>query len=95
MKVLDAIVSRRSVRKYKTDPVSDEQVTTLLESARFAPSGSNRQPWQFIVVRSAAKKQRIVEASHNQDWMLNAPVFIVCVADPVPRLKGKPLFYDR
>ncbi len=92
MNVLDAITGRRSVRKYKVDPVSDEQVATLLESARLAPSGNNRQPWQFIVVRSAEKKALVVKACHNQHWMLNAPVFLVCVADPTPRLKGKPSF---
>jgi nitroreductase len=92
MEILKPIVTRRSIRKYKTDPINDEQVLSLLESARIAPSGSNRQPWQFIVVRSDNLKRRIAEASHNQDWMLDAPVFIVCVADPVPRLKGKPSF---
>jgi nitroreductase len=92
MEILKPIVTRRSIRKYKTDPVNEEHVMSLLESARIAPSGSNRQPWQFIVVRSDDLKRQIAEASHNQTWMLNAPVFIVCVADPVPRLKGAPSF---
>ena len=92
MEILKPIVTRRSVRKYTTDPVSDEQVTALLESARLAPSGTNRQPWQLIVVRSDDLKRQIVGACNNQTWMLDAPVFIVCVGDPVPRLKGKPSF---
>ncbi len=92
MDILKPILTRRSVRKYTTDPVNDEQVLILLESARLAPSGTNRQPWQFIVVRSGDLKRQIVEVSNNQTWMLNAPVFIVCVADPVPRLKGQPSF---
>ncbi len=92
MNISEVIASRRSVRKYTTASISDEQIATLLESARLAPSGSNRQPWQFIVVRSVKKKQQIIEASHHQDWMLNAPVFIACVADPTPRLKGRPSF---
>lgn len=92
MEILKPIVTRRSVRKYKADAVDDEYVLSLLESARLAPSGSNRQPWQFIVVRSEDLKRQIVEASHNQTWMLDAPVFIACVADPVARLKGEPTF---
>lgn len=92
MDILNPIMTRRSVRKFTTDPVSEEQVTALLESARLAPSGNNRQPWQFLVVRSEELKQQIVDVCHNQTWMLDAPVFIVCVGDPVPRLKGKPSF---
>lgn len=92
MKVLEAIVARRSVRKFKRKPVDEEQLRLLLESARLAPSGSNRQPWQFIVVRSEKAKKEIAAASHHQSWMLDAPLFLVCVADPVPRLKGKEPF---
>ena len=87
MNILEPIVSRRSVRKYTTDPVEEEKITLLLESARLAPSGSNKQPWKFIVVKSATIKQQIVAASHNQTWMLDAPVFIVCIADVPVRLK--------
>ena len=92
MKVLEAIAARRSVRKFTHDPVSKEQLRVLLESARLAPSGSNRQPWQFIVVRSDTTKKDIAAASHHQNWMVDASVFIVCVADPVSRLKGQESF---
>ena len=92
MKVLESIASRQSIRKFKRDPVSEEQLRVLLESARLAPSGSNRQPWQFIVVRSEKVRKEIAAASHHQNWMVNAPLFIVGVADPVPRLKGKEPF---
>ena len=92
MKVCEAIAARRSVRKFQHTPVSEEQLQLLLESARLAPSGSNRQPWQFIVVRSEQMKKAIAAASHHQNWMLDAPLFLVGVADPVPRLKGKEPF---
>ncbi|MEE8373764.1 MAG: nitroreductase family protein, partial [Dehalococcoidia bacterium] len=49
MDVFQAIRERRSVRKYKPDPVSDEAVTAVLEAARWAPSWSNTQCWRFIV----------------------------------------------
>lgn len=50
MEVLEAIHKRRAVRSYRPDPVSREQVRTVLEAANCAPSGLNRQPWEFVVV---------------------------------------------
>lgn len=89
MNVLEPVMSRRSIRKYKTVLVEDEKVMTLLESARLAPSGNNTQLWDFIVVRADEVKQQIVTACHNQTWMLNAPVFIVCVADARSRFPDR------
>lgn len=80
--MLEEIKSRRSIRKYIANkPVEDKKITELIESARLAPSGSNTQPWHFIVVKSDLTRKKLAEASHNQPWMLSAPVFIVCVAD--------------
>lgn len=89
MEILSLIQSRRSIRKYKAKPVEDEKIKIMLESARLAPSGGNTQPWNFIIVRSDKKKEQLVKASHNQKWMLQAPVFIVCVADARMRLKNQ------
>lgn len=80
--MIQEIVSRRSIRKYiENKPIEDKKITELLESARLAPSGSNTQPWHFIVVKSEEMRKNLAVASHNQKWMLTAPVFIVCVAD--------------
>ena len=87
MEILKPILSRRSVRRYKDKPVDDEQIRTLLESARRAPSGDNSQPWSFIVVKSAEMRRRVTAACHNQKWMMQAPVHIVCVGDMEARLK--------
>jgi nitroreductase len=86
--MLEEIVSRRSIRKYiDNKPVEEEKITELIESARLAPSGSNTQPWHFIVVKSDSMRQKVSEVSHNQKWMMSAPVFIVCVADVRFRIK--------
>ncbi|WP_371372753.1 nitroreductase family protein [Sporomusa aerivorans] len=85
--MLKSIEMRRSIRKYKDEAVSDEDILRLIESARLAPSGSNTQPWHFIVVKDKFIKQRISEVSHNQKWMVTAPVFIVCIADIRSRIK--------
>lgn len=79
--------TRRSVRKYIDKPVEDEKIVQLLESARIAPSGSNTQPWHFIVVKSDDTKEKIAKVSHDQKWMNTAPVHIVCVADIRSRIK--------
>ena len=81
MKVLKEIRDRRSTRKYLGKQVSHEDILSVLEAARLAPSGSNTQPWRFIVVTSQDTKRKIVQVDHNQEWMMSAPVFIVCVAD--------------
>ncbi|RZN41344.1 MAG: nitroreductase [Methanosarcinales archaeon] len=54
MELLEAIKSRRSVRAYKPDPVSEEVLTELLEVARWAPSATNTQPWEFFVLTGNA-----------------------------------------
>lgn len=50
MEVKEAIRTRRSVRRYKSTPVPRETVERLLEAANLAPSATNRQPWEFVVV---------------------------------------------
>ncbi|NLI99205.1 nitroreductase family protein [bacterium] len=50
MDVLEALLTRRSIRKYTSKPVSKETVETLLRAAMAAPSAGNQQPWQFVVV---------------------------------------------
>lgn len=93
--MLNQINSRRSIRKYDSKPVEEEKIMELLEGARLAPSGHNTQPWHFIIVKSQETKEKLAELSHNQKWMLTAPVFIVCIADISTRIKdGGDIFLD-
>ena len=85
--MIKSIANRRSVRKYTDIHVEEEKMLKLIESARMAPSGSNTQPWNFIIVRNEETKDRIVKADNNQQWMKTAPAFIVCVADIRCRIK--------
>jgi len=57
--ILDVIVTRKSIRRYKPDPVPDEMIDKILEAARWAPTGENYQPWRFIVIRDQETKDRI------------------------------------
>jgi len=62
MDVMQAIKDRRSVRKYRPDPVSDEALNTVLDAARWAPSWTNTQCWQFVIVRDPETKKRLAGA---------------------------------
>lgn len=79
MDVKKAIEERRTIRRFKPDePVPDEAIMELLEAARLAPSGSNLQPWRFIVVRDRETRKKIAEIAGNQPFIKEAPVLIVC-----------------
>src|SRR5512143_409199 len=54
--------SRRSVRRFKPEPIPDAVIERMLSSAVCAPSAHNRQPWRFCVLRSAAAKSRLADA---------------------------------
>jgi nitroreductase len=82
MTVMEAIQGRRSVRKYKPDPVSDEVLGRVLEAARLAPSGKNLQPWKFIVVRDQETRNKLAKASAGQTFMAEAPVIIAACGFP-------------
>ncbi|MCW6108333.1 nitroreductase family protein, partial [Clostridium sporogenes] len=59
--MLEEIRSRRSIRKYINKPIEDEKINQLIESARMAPSGSNTQPWHFIVVKSDTTREKLAK----------------------------------
>jgi len=63
--LLELVKNRRSVRKFKPDPVPDEYVDKIIEVARWAPSGFNTQPWDFVVVKRKELKDRIVEINNE------------------------------
>lgn len=60
--MLDAIMQRRSVRRYRPEPVSHEVIETVLTAAIWAPSAHNRQPWRFAVVETQAQKEALALA---------------------------------
>jgi nitroreductase len=82
MDVNEVIRTRRSIRKYKADPISDEILTKVLEAARLAPSANNEQPWKFIIVRDERMKQNLVSACRDQSFIAEAPLVIVACGLP-------------
>lgn len=80
MELKEVIQKRRSIRRYKEDPVPHAVIEELLAAAQKAPSATNRQPWRFIVVRDADLKNHLGEAI-TQSFVINAPVILVCCID--------------
>ncbi|RLE70536.1 MAG: nitroreductase [Thermoprotei archaeon] len=91
MGVLEVVRKRRSIRRYRTEPVASEDLKKMLEAARLAPSAGNRQPWYFIVVRDAEIKRKLAEAAAHQMFIADADVIVVGVSDP----RRSPRWHDR
>ena len=81
--VTENIYSRRSIRRFSEQIIPAESVETILECARFAPSGLNNQPWRFIVVDGPALRAEISSATHYSDIILSAPLLISVFLDTV------------
>jgi len=78
---MEAIKGRRSIRKYKSDPVPDDTLGKVLEGVRWAPSWANTQCWEVIVVRDPKIKSEILrtvpETNRAYSAMVGAPVILV------------------
>jgi nitroreductase len=74
-----AIASRREVRSYSGEPISDEVVHTILEAGRVAGSGVNRQPWRFVVVRSRQLLDDLATTVYAPHNLLGAELFVAIV----------------
>lgn len=85
MELKQAVTGRRSIRKYKSTPISHEQVEALLEAARQAPSWANTQCARFVVVRDGQTKNKLAETLTQRnpatDAVKTAPVVIVACAE--------------
>ena len=82
MEALEAIRRRRSVRSYTGDPVPREDLEKIVDAARLAPSGHNRQPWEFIVVTDRGVIDQLKTAAL---WMENAGAIIAVVMETSSR----------
>lgn len=81
MDVMDGIKGRRSIRRYKPDPVPEEILRTLLEAVRWSPSWANTQCWQIIVVKDPKIKSELVTTLNRMNPALSsmtvAPIVLV------------------
>lgn len=79
--VAEAIEQRRSIRNFQRTPVPDEMIMQMLEAARQAPSGSNSQPWRFVVVTDLEEKKQLGRLCFNQGFVEEAGVDFIFCAD--------------
>jgi len=82
MNALEAIGKRRSVRKYTGEPIPRKDLEKIVDAGRLAATGSNQQPWDFIVVTDRAMVERLKIAA---EWMEKAAAIIAVVMDPSSR----------
>ena len=87
MTIYDIIQTRRSIRSFLDTPVPDDVLNRILNAARFAPSGSNRQPSRLIVIHDREQRKSLVPMCANQDFISKAPLIIVGV--------GKTIHFNR
>lgn len=81
MNTIDAIKTRRSIRKYKNIAVKSSDIEEILISGMCAPSAYNRQPWEFIVVDDRSILDGITTFSDHASMIVKAPLAILILAD--------------
>lgn len=79
MDCLDAVMTRRSIRRYTDEPVSEADLETLLRAAMAAPSAGNQQSWRIVVVTDRDQLNRLSTATPYSSMLAQAPLgFVVC-----------------
>lgn len=91
MNVIEAIETRRSVRKYRPEPIPDGDLRKIMKAAQLAPSAGNKQPWRFVVVRDPETKRKLGEIARGQTWISDAGVVVAALAMD----KKSPEVYER
>lgn len=96
MEVMEAIRTRRSIRRFQDKPVEEEKLRAVLEAVRQAPSWANLQCWRLVVVKNPETRAKISDLSYVESFfapkgyktnpakkaLAEAPVLIVACADP-------------
>lgn len=80
--VQTAILSRRSIKAFKSDPIDPDTLRQLIELVVAAPSSYNLQDWRIIVIQDEATKAELAKSAYDQQQILQAPVTFVFAADP-------------
>ncbi len=82
MEVTSAIKARRSIRKFKRKEIPSELLDHVLEMARIAPSGANRQPWEVVVITDRQRLKDIVPICKDQAFVGDCSAFLIGIDDP-------------
>ena len=79
---LALLKSRRSIRKYKNTPVEQEKLYMCLEAAQWAPSASNKQPWEFMIVKEQKIREKLAEMHPYAKFVSESPVVFLPLTNP-------------
>jgi nitroreductase len=88
MSLIDLILSRRSIRRYEAKKIPDEDLRSILEAGRQAPSAANRQPVKFVIVTESEIKKELSNGLFNR-FIKDAPIVVVACANVKAVLTGK------
>jgi len=81
MEFTELIRNRYSVRAYKPKPVEEEKLNIILEAARLAPTATNNQPFQLIVIHTKGREEELSKI-YRKDWFVQAPIILCAVGVP-------------
>ena len=86
MDVLEAIKKRRSIRSFKSTPIDQQTIDSILEAGRLAPSWGNTQTWRFVIIQDNKVKTQLADSatplgSRNNSVLKEAPVVIAACAE--------------
>lgn len=79
-RLLQLVRNRRPVQRFADRPLPMDAIEAILESARYAPSAREAQPWRFVVVQEGLARHQIAQAAFNHPHIRSAPVIVVCCA---------------
>ena len=89
MDFYEVVRTRRSVREYQSKAVPQEVLDRVLDAARIAPSGSNRQPTRLILIQEEDAKRKVAELCHGQSFIATAPVVIAACGRDINFNRGE------
>jgi nitroreductase len=88
MEFYEVLRTRRSVRSYRLDPVPQDALDRVLEVARISLSGSNRQPWRFILVTDPGLRGELAAVCGNQEFVGEVPSVVVACSYDIRYTRG-------
>jgi nitroreductase len=89
MDLFDAILTRRSIRRYSTEQIDQEIVNKIIKAGMYAPSAVNKQPWHFIVFENHQTMQSIIDIHKNASMLLEADkAILICYDENIQHDQG-------
>jgi len=95
-KVIETIMSRRSVRSYNSKPIPKEILEAIIDAGNAAPSGMNMQGWRFVVVQDKAFKDKLKSLAipKYKKWMEQAPQALIDIRKEIDAATNDPIYYN-